>query len=141
MTTASLRMRLAPTDSRYAGELIPGSKALELFADLETELSLLEGGNEGLCAGYEMVEFLAPLHVGDFVEARAHILSRGRTSRRVQAELYKVLSAGADGLAVYFDQPVLAARAIATIVVGPAARHSPDGRRVPQPPELRGDGA
>jgi acyl-CoA hydrolase len=99
---------------------------MELFADLETELSLREGGDEGLCVTYDMVEFLSPLHVGDFVEARAEIVDRGNTSRRISAELYKVLGADERGLVVRYDEPVLAVRATATIVVGVSG-----GRRAP----------
>jgi 3-aminobutyryl-CoA ammonia-lyase len=94
---------------------------MELFGDLETELALLEGGDEGLCASYDSVEFLASLHVGDFVEARARVVARGNTSRRVEAELYKVLGTDADGCAVTYPEPVLAVRASATIVVGRGA--------------------
>jgi 3-aminobutyryl-CoA ammonia-lyase len=116
--TASIRVRLAPHDARYAGGLVAGSKALEIFADLETELALREGGDEGLCAGYESIEFLAPLHAGDFVEARAWIVGRGKTSRKLEAELYKVLSVDENGIGGAEDPPVLAVRARATIVVG-----------------------
>jgi 3-aminobutyryl-CoA ammonia-lyase len=113
-----LRVRLAPADGRYANGLVAGSKAMELFADLETELALREGGDEGLCARYHDVEFLAPLHVGDFVEARARIVERGNRSRRVEAELYKVLGSDEHGHAITYPKPVLAVRATATIVVG-----------------------
>jgi 3-aminobutyryl-CoA ammonia-lyase len=116
--SALIRVRLGPKDASYAGGLVAGSKALELFADLETELALKEGGNEGLCAGYESVEFLAPLRVGDFVEARAWIVERGNTSRELQAELHKVLSVDENGFGGVEDPPVLAVRARATIVVG-----------------------
>ena len=61
---AVIRLRLAPADARYARGLAAGSKAMEIFADLETELALREGGDEGLCVGYDMVEFLAPLRSG-----------------------------------------------------------------------------
>jgi acyl-CoA hydrolase len=116
--SALIRVRLGPQDASYAGGLVAGSKALELFADLETELALKEGGNEGLCAGYESVEFLAPLRVGDFVEARAWIVERGNTSRKLQAELHKVLSVDENGVGGVEDPPILAVRARATIVVG-----------------------
>lgn len=115
---ALLRVRLGPSDARYANGLVAGAKAMELFGDLETELALLEGGDEGLCASYDSVEFLARLHVGDFVEARARVVARGNTSRRVEAELYKVLGTDVDGRAVTYPEPVLAVRASATIVVG-----------------------
>ena len=115
---ATIRLRLAPADARYAGGLAAGSKAMEIFADLETELSLLEGGDEGLCAGYDSVEFLAPLRVGDFIEGTARVVARGRTSRRVEAEIYKVLSVDERGIKFEQEGPILAARATATIVVG-----------------------
>src|SRR3954468_17339799 len=115
---ATLRVRLGPGDARYAEGLVPGSKAMELFGDLETEVALVEGGDEGLCAGYDMVEFLAPLHVGDFIDATARVVSRGNTSRKIALELYKVASVGADGRGGHHDPPVLAARASVTIVVG-----------------------
>src|ERR687889_1173893 len=85
---ATLRLRLGPRDARYADGLVPGAKAMELFGDLETEIALKEGGDEGLCVAYDMVEFLAPLHVGDYVEARARVVSRGSTSRRLYLELH-----------------------------------------------------
>jgi acyl-CoA hydrolase len=115
---AVIRLRLAPSDARYAGGLAAGSKAMEIFADLETELALVEGGDEGLCVAYDMVEFLEPLRVGDFVEGRARVVERGNTSRRITAEVHKVLSVDEDGVLVPSDGPVLAARASVTIVVG-----------------------
>jgi 3-aminobutyryl-CoA ammonia-lyase len=120
-TTASLRLRLAPSDARYAGGLVAGSKTMELFADLETEIALREGGDEGLCVAYDMVEFLAPLRVGDFVEATARVVRRGRTSRGIELEVHKVLTVDGEGSAIPLPEPVLAARASVTIVVGRAA--------------------
>ena len=115
---AMVRFRLAPSDARYAGGLVAGSKAMEIFADLETELALREGGDEGLCASYDSVEFSAPLRVGDFVEGIARVVHRGNTSRRIEARLYKVVSVDEHGVRIPMDEPVLAATAIATIVVG-----------------------
>jgi 3-aminobutyryl-CoA ammonia-lyase len=119
---ATLRVRLGPGDARYAGGLVPGSKAMELFGDLETEIALREGGDEGLCVAYDMVEFLAPLSVGDYVEASARVVSRGHTSRRLYAELHKVRSVDEHGVDSSPDAPVLVARASVTIVVGRTPR-------------------
>ncbi|WP_432990324.1 hotdog domain-containing protein [Dactylosporangium sp. CA-233914] len=91
---------------------------MEIFADLETELALLEGGDEGLCAAYDSVEFLAPLRVGDFVEGVARVTSRGNSSRKVEARVYRVLSVDENGCRLEQDGPVLAATATVTIVVG-----------------------
>jgi enamine deaminase RidA (YjgF/YER057c/UK114 family)/acyl-CoA hydrolase len=119
---AVIRLRLAPADARYFPRTAAGSKAMEIFADLETELALHEGGDEGLCAAYDMVEFLAPLRAGDFVEGRARVVSRGRTSRQVAAEIYKVVAVDGDGVVEAQDGPLLAARASATIVVATTKR-------------------
>ncbi len=113
-----IRLRLGPTDARYAGGLVAGAKAMEIFGDMETEIALREGGDEGLCAGYDMVEFLAPLHAGDFVDATARVVQRGNTSRKIALELHKVASVGPDGRGGHHDPPILAARASVTIVVG-----------------------
>ena len=119
---AVIRLRLAPADARYAGQLAAGSKAMEIFADLETEIALREGGDEGLCVAYDMVEFLAPLRSGDFVEGRARVVGRGRTSRRITAEIHKLMEVDEDGILLPSDGPVLAARASVTIVVGRTPR-------------------
>src|SRR5436305_4264139 len=115
---STLRVRLGPADARYAEGLVPGSKAMELFGDLETEIALREGGDEGLCVAYDMVEFLAPLRVGDFVEASAWVVSRGSSSRRLYAEIFKVRAVDEHGRDASPEGPVLAARASVTIVVG-----------------------
>ena len=115
---ARIRLRFGPTDARYSGGLVAGARAMEIFGDLETEIALREGGDEGLCAGYDMVEFLAPLHVGDFIDATARVVERGNTSRKIALELHKVASVGPNGRGGHHDPPVLAARASVTIVVG-----------------------
>ena len=115
---ARLRLRLGPADARYGTDLVAGATALALFGDLETELALRIYGDEGLCVAYHSVEFLAPLRAGDFIEGRAWVVGRGRTSRRVRAELHRVLAAGPDGVGGPLDPPVLAVRAEATIVSG-----------------------
>ncbi len=115
---ALIRFRLSPADARYGGNLVAGSTSMAIFGDLETEIALREYGDEGLCVAYHLVEFLAPLRPGDYVEARARIITRGRTSRRIRAVIYRVLEAGPDGRGKALEQPVLAARAEATIVSG-----------------------
>ncbi|MFF2852575.1 hotdog domain-containing protein [Streptomyces sp. NPDC058001] len=114
---AMIRLRLAPSDARYAGNLVPGSKVMEIFADLETELALREGGDEGLCAAYESVEFTAPLRAGDYVEGIARVVGSGRRSRKVEARVYKVLGVDDKGARIDLPEPVLAATAVATIVI------------------------
>ena len=113
-----IRLRLGPADARYGGDLVAGATAMAIFGDLETELAIRTYGDEGLCVAYHSVEFLAPLRPGDFIEGRARIVTFGRTSRRIKAELYKVIGAEPDGRGSVLDPPILAARAEATIVSG-----------------------
>jgi 3-aminobutyryl-CoA ammonia-lyase len=120
----SLRIRMAPSDARYAGGLIDGAAITGLFGDLATELAIRHDGDEGLFRAYEEIEFLAPVGVGDYIEARARLLDAGNTSRRIEFEAYKQITpapeAGPTAAAV-LDEPVLVARAVGTVVV-PADR-------------------
>jgi 3-aminobutyryl-CoA ammonia-lyase len=73
-----------------------------------------------LLAGYESIEFLAPLYAGDFVEVTGRITRVGRTSRRIEFEAYKVIAAChdiSDSAADVLPEPVLVGRAIGTTVV------------------------
>ena len=51
---------------------------LALFGDVATELLVRHDGDEGLFRAYDAVEFLAPVHAGDFVEAEGEITAGGR---------------------------------------------------------------
>jgi 3-aminobutyryl-CoA ammonia-lyase len=118
--TAHLRMRLSQADAHYGGNLVAGAKLLELFGDVATELSIRSDGDEGLFAGYSSVEFLAPAHAGDFVEARGTITRVGKTSREMEFEVVRYAVARpdiSDSAADLVDPPELLARAIGTCVV------------------------
>ena len=121
---ATLRVRMAPADARYAGGLIDGAAITALFGDLATELSIRYDGDEGLFRAYEEIEFLVPVGVGDYIEARARLLEAGNTSRRIEFEAYKQITPVPEHgptAATVLDEPVLVARAVGTVVV-PAER-------------------
>ncbi|HAT46558.1 MAG TPA: 3-aminobutyryl-CoA ammonia lyase, partial [Ktedonobacter sp.] len=85
-----------------------------------TELAILCDGDEGLLVGYESIEFLAPLYAGDFVEVTGRITKIGRTSRRMEFEARKVISARrdlSDSAADVLETPIIVGRAIGTTVV------------------------
>jgi len=118
--TAHLRMRLSQADAHYGGNLVAGAKLLELFGDVATELCIRSDGDEGLFAGYSSVEFLAPAHAGDFVEARGTITRVGNTSREMEFEAVRYAGARPDisgSAADFVDPPEPLARAIGTCVV------------------------
>lgn len=116
----TLRVRMSQSDAHYGGNLVAGAKMMELFGDLATELTIRHDGDEGLLAGYESVEFLAPVYAGDFIEATGRMVSAGYTSRRCEFEARKVAVPRPDvndSAADALDEPIVVARAIGTTVV------------------------
>ena len=118
--TATIRVRMSASDAHYGGYLVNGAHMLALFGDVATELAILCDGDEGLMVGYENVEFLAPLFAGDYVEATGRITRIGRTSRRMEFEARKVITARrdiSDSAADVLDPPIIMGRAVGTTVV------------------------
>jgi len=117
---AFIRRRMGSEDAHYGGNLVAGAKVLEIFGDLITELAIKQDGDEGLFRAYESIEFLAPVHAGDFLEARGRIVSVGNTSRKCEFEAYKVMTTRPDiskSAAEVLAEPVLVCRATGTTVV------------------------
>ena len=117
---ATLRVRMAQTDAHYGGNLVAGAKVMEIFGDLATELAIRHDGDEGLLAGYERVEFLAPVYAGDFLEATGRILRVGSSSRTCEFECRKYIQPRyelSDSTADLLEQPVVTTRATGTFVV------------------------
>ena len=121
MTEAMIRLRMSNADAHYAGNLVDGARMLELFGDVATELLIRSDGDEGLFVAYDEVEFTAPVHAGDFIEARGRIISRGNTSRKMEFTAHKVITpleeAEYDSAAKVLEEPVLVCRASGTCVV------------------------
>lgn len=117
---ATLRMRMAQADAHYGGNLVAGAKVMEIFGDLATELAIRHDGDEGLLAGYEKVEFLAPVYAGDFLEATGRIVRVGATSRTCEFECRKYIQPRydlSDSAADLVEPPVVTTRATGTFVV------------------------
>src|SRR5438128_9195334 len=115
--TSSIRVRLSASDAHYGGQLVNGAFMLSLFGDVATELAILCDGDEGLLVGYESVEFLAPIYAGDFIEATGRITKIGRTSRRMEFEARKVITARpdiSDSAADVLETPIVVGRAVGT---------------------------
>ncbi|HTO96380.1 MAG TPA: hotdog domain-containing protein [Myxococcales bacterium] len=119
MKKATLRLRLSAHDAHYGGGLVDGARVLGLFGDVATELLVRHDGDEGLFRAYESVEFLAPLHAGDFVEVEGEIVSTGKTSRKMRFEARKYISPRpevSDSAADLLRMPVVVCRAVGTCV-------------------------
>jgi 3-keto-5-aminohexanoate cleavage enzyme len=105
---ALIRTRMGGHDAHYAGGLVDGARMLQLFGDVATELCIRADGDEGLFRAYSSVEFLAPVHAGDFIEAEGTIVRWGTTSIEIVFEARKVIS------------PVVGAHASSADVLGKA---------------------
>ena len=64
--------------------------------DIVTEVAITTDGDERLFVGYDEVEFLAPVHTGDFPEVTGTVTRIGTTSRTVQPEAREVIASWYD---------------------------------------------
>ena len=100
--------------------LVDGSKMLQLFGDVATELLIRKDGDEGLFVAYENVEFLAPVYSGEFIEAVGEIIQEGNTSRKMRFEARKVIVPRPDindSACDVLEEPVMVCKAMGTCVV------------------------
>ncbi len=120
MKTA-LRLRMSAHDAHYGGDLVDGARVLGLFGDAATELLIRLDGDEGLFRAYESVEFLAPVHAGDYLEVEAELLSQGKSSRRMRFSARKVIQPlgppSAPSACEVLAEPIEVCRAVGTCVV------------------------
>lgn len=115
-----LRLRMSQADAHYGGDLVDGARLLALFGDVATELLVRHDGDEGLFRAYDAVEFLAPVHAGDYLEAEGEITKVGNTSRAMRFEARKVIVPRpelSDSAAEVLAEPIVVCRATGTCVV------------------------
>jgi 3-aminobutyryl-CoA ammonia-lyase len=115
-----IRVRMSQADAHYGGNLVDGARMLQLFGDVATELLIRHDGDEGLFRAYDAVEFLAPVHAGEYVEATGEITRVGKTSRAMRFEARKVVVPRpdlSDSAAELLAEPVVVCRATGTCVV------------------------
>ena len=113
------RTYVSYSHAHYGGSLVDGAYVLGLFGDVATELCIRTDGDEGLFASYDEVQFLAPVHAGDVIEAQATIVRVGSRSRGVTFEARVVCRAqtGAGSVAQLLDPPVVCTTARGIVVV------------------------
>ncbi len=113
------KVRMSLHDAHYGGNLVDGARILNLFGDVATELLIRYDGDEGLFRAYEKIEFLAPVHAGDFIEVVGKIVKVGNTSRTMEFEAWKIISPepeSSETAAEVLDKPVLLCKATGTCV-------------------------
>jgi 3-aminobutyryl-CoA ammonia-lyase len=106
-------------DAHYAGNLVDGAKMLNLFGDVATELLIKYDGDEGLFRAYSLVEFLAPVYAGDYIEAKGIITKVGSSSRTMEFEAWKVIAPApqyGETSAELLAKPILVCKATGTCV-------------------------
>ena len=111
---------MSQADAHYAGNLVSGSKMLEFFGDVATELLIRQDGDEGLFRAYDNVEFLAPVYAGDYLEIEGEITKQGNTSRAMKFVVRKVIApepSVSPTAARVLKEPIIVARATGTCVV------------------------
>ena len=114
-----IRVRMSAKDAHYGGNLVDGAHMLHLFGDVATELLIQRDGDEGLFKAYDMVEFIAPVYAGDFIEATGEIVSEGNTSRKMVFEARKIIAPRPDispSAADVLEEPIVVCRASGTCV-------------------------
>jgi 3-aminobutyryl-CoA ammonia-lyase len=116
---ARLKVRMSTQDAHYAGNLVDGAKMLNLFGDVATELLIRYDGDEGLFRAYSAVEFLGPVHTGDFIEVVGKIVKAGNTSRTMEFEAWKIIATApefGETAGKVLGKPVLVCKATGTCV-------------------------
>ena len=120
MEKSMIRLRMSAHDAHYGGNLVDGARMLQLFGDVATELLIQHDGDEGLFAGHDNIEFLAPVFAGDYIEATGEIVKVGNSSRKMVFEAKKVIRPRTDiseSAADFLEEPIVVCRASGTCVV------------------------
>ena len=115
-----IRLRMGAEDAHYGGQLVDGAHMLHLFGDVATELLIMNDGDEGLFKAYDEVEFMAPVHAGDYIEATGEITNVGNTSRKMTFVAKKVITPRPDindSACDVLAEPGVVCRASGTCVV------------------------
>jgi 3-aminobutyryl-CoA ammonia-lyase len=115
-----LRVRMSARDVHYGGDLVPGAKALELFGDIVTEITIRQDGDEGLFRAYKEIEFLAPVYAGDYIEYTGKLIKLGATSRTIELIAKKVIASSRDpntpSAVDVLEEPVVVVKAVGVTV-------------------------
>ena len=83
-------LMMSAKDAHYVGGLVNDARIVDQWGDVGTELMVYVDGDISLFLGYEKVEFLAPVYVGDFMEYHGWIEKVGNQSYTCKFEAWKV---------------------------------------------------
>lgn len=118
----TIRVRMGARDAYQPTGVVDGARILALFTDVASELMIRLDGDEGVLRGYQQVEMLAPVFVGDYIEATGVVTKISGATRQIAFEARKVITyvrsanlavSAADALSV----PTVVCRALGSSVV------------------------
>ena len=119
---AMLRVRMSAQDTTYRSVVIPAARIMGLFADCVTQITLREDEDGSLLAAYENAQFRKSVHIGDYLELQARVLSRGNRSRRVGVIALRHIRTPGPGEpdtppALVCEPPEIVAEAVIVVVI------------------------
>lgn len=119
-----LSYNMTTKDSNSPDGKIPLGRQFDFIGDVETELMILNDGDESLCLGYHDVEILEDVYIGDMMEYRATMTNVGNSSRDCRIEAYKLASAkkitdpeAKEGDMIWHETPILCTQGNVRLVV------------------------
>lgn len=119
-----LSYNMTTKDSNSPDGKVPLGRQFDFIGDAETELMILNDGDESLCLGYEDVKVYEEVFVGDMLEYRATMTNVGNSSRDCKIEVYKLAESLKNkddnykpGAMRWFDKPVLCTSGNVRLVV------------------------
>lgn len=132
---AVLSYKMTMADGINPDGRVPFGRQFDFIGDVETELMILNDGDESLCLGYTDVELFEDAYVGDQLDFKAELIRVGSTSRTCRVSTYKVATLAsrmgkkdaAPGEMHYFEEPKLISDGTVVLVV------KKDVQRGPQP--------
>lgn len=116
---------MTTADSNNLEGVIPVGRQFDFWGDAETELMILNDGDESLCLGYKNVKFFDSMYVGDQMNFKATLIKVGNSSRTCKVQSFRVatsakrigIEGAREGDLFYFDEPELIGEGTVTLVV------------------------
>lgn len=134
---AFLSYKMTSADANSPEGIVPFGRQFDFIGDVETELMILNDGDESLCLGYTDVELFEDVYVGDQLDFTAEMIKIGNTSRTCRISTYKVATLASrlgmtdtvPGQMYYFEEPKLISDGTVVLVVKKELQrgNQPDG--------------
>lgn len=119
MDAFNIIVRMSSRDAHYGGGIVAGARILELFGDAATGLTAVADANEGLLQSWENVEFVQPVHPGDFIQVEAKVVKKTRMRRFIDVAAFRLVRglSSADALVEKVEPPERIASAKGVMVI------------------------